>query len=333
MSTTDIETRLALIETEHEESLDAFARDVREGLSSTPKYLSCHYFYDERGSALFEAICALPEYYLTRTERQILAQRADEIAALFSGPISLIELGSGSAVKTRPLIDALLRHQSRLHYAPIDISRSAIEQSALALLKDYKSLDITGVIGLYEEGLVRLRRDIAGPRLVLWLGSSVGNFTEEAAIDFLREVATSLETDDRLLIGMDLDKDPALLERAYDDAQGVTADFNLNLLTRINDAFSAHFDLRYFAHRAHYNTERRRVEMHLESLRAQTVSIDDLGLEVSLGAGEKIHSENSHKYRQKDIEKLLKRGGFALEHQYLDDEQRFSLNLARPLIS
>jgi len=332
MSTTDIETRLALIETEHEESLDAFASDVREGLTSTRKYLSCHYFYDERGSELFEAICNLPEYYLTRAEGQILAQRADEIATFFKEPVSLIELGSGSAVKTRLLIDALLRHQNTLHYAPIDISRSALEQSALALLKDYESLDVTGVIGLYEEGLARLRQEVTGPRLVLWLGSSVGNFEEATAVRFLRDVATNLEADDRLLIGMDLDKDPVLLESAYDDAQGVTADFNLNLLARINSAFNADFDLRYFAHRAHYNAEKRRIEMYLESLRTQTVHIDDLGVEVSLGLGEKIHSENSHKYRQKDIEGLLETGGFSLEHQYFDDERRFSLNLSRPLI-
>ncbi len=331
MGATDIETRLELIETEHEESLDAFAHDVCKGLNSQPKYLSCRYFYDERGSALFEAICDLPEYYLTRAERQIITRRADEIVALFAGPASLIELGSGSAVKTRLLIDALLRHQDALHYAPIDISRSALEQSALALLKDYESLDVTGVIGLYEEGLALLRQQIAGPRLVLWLGSSVGNFEEATAVRFLREVAASMEKDDRLLIGMDLDKDPALLESAYDDAQGVTAEFNLNLLTRINDTFAADFDLRHFAHRAHYNIEKRRIEMHLESLRPQTVCIDGLEMEISFAAGEKVHSENSHKYRREDIAGLLKRSAFALEHQYFDDEQHFSLNLARPL--
>ena len=331
MSISDIETRLTLIETEHEESLDAFADDVREGLQSPRKYLSCRYFYDERGSALFEAICALPEYYLTRAERQILTNTSDEIAAHFDRPTSLIELGSGSAVKTRLLIDALLRRQDTLHYAPIDISRSALEQSAFTLLKDYEALDVTGVIGLYEEGLMRLRQEIAGPRLILWLGSSVGNFDEETAVHFLREVAASMEEEDRLLIGMDLDKDPALLESAYDDAQGVTAAFNLNLLARINSAFAANFDLDHFAHRAHYNVEKRRIEMHLESLRAQTVHIEGLAMEVSFAAGEKIHSENSHKYRLEDIAGFLQRGDFALEHQYLDDAQRFSLNLARPL--
>lgn len=331
MSITDIETRLTLIETEHEESLDAFADDVREGLQSQRKYLSCRYFYDERGSALFEAICDLPEYYLTRAERQILTQRSDEIASHFDKPTSLIELGSGSAVKTRLLIDALLRRQDALHYAPIDISRSALEQSAFTLLKDYDALDVTGVIGLYEEGLVRLQQEIAGPRLILWLGSSVGNFDEETAVHFLREVAASMEKDDRLLIGMDLDKDSALLESAYDDAQGVTAEFNLNLLVRINSAFAANFNLDHFAHRAHYNVEKRRIEMHLESLQAQTVPIEGLAMEVSFAAGEKIHSENSHKYRLEDIADFLQRSAFALEHQYLDDEQLFSLNLARPL--
>lgn len=331
MSAIDIETRLALIEADHQGSLDAFTRDVREGLTSTPKYLSCHYFYDERGSALFEAICDLPEYYLTRAERQILESRAGEIAALFDGSVSLVELGSGSAVKTRLLIEALLRRQGALRYAPLDISRPALEQSALALLEDYEQLEVVGVIGLYEEGLAHLRRAIQGPRLVLWLGSSVGNFETAAAEGFLGEVAASMDAEDRLLIGMDLDKDRAVLERAYDDAQGVTAAFNLNLLARINRAFDGNFALGNFAHRAHYDQEKRRIEMHLESLKTQSVRLEALGLEVSFAAGERVHTENAHKYRQEDIEALLQGGSFALEHQYFDDAQRFSLNLARPL--
>ncbi len=333
MSTTSATARLTLVETDHEASRDLFARDIIKGLQAQPKHLSCHYFYDQRGSALFEAICALPEYYLTRAESQILSTHADEIVSSFEQNVSLVEFGSGSAVKTRLLIEAFCRHQKSLLYAPVDISRTALELSALELLKDYKNLQILGVSGLYEEGLAHLHQAISSPRLILFLGSSIGNFTAAEAARFLAEVATHMDADDRLLIGMDLHKDRAVLERAYDDAQGVTADFNLNLLTRINGEFAANFDLAGFAHRAHYNEEERRIEMHLVSRRAQGVTIKELDLEISFAEDEYIHTENSHKYRQCDIEHLLQRGGFVLEHQYFDDQQRFSLNLARPAVS
>lgn len=330
MTTLDT-SRFTLIETEVQVALDTFASDVAQGLLSTPKTLPCRHFYDQRGSELFEAICQLPEYYLTRAEREILTAHAKDIAAIFDEPVTLVELGSGSAIKTQLVIEALLERQQSLLFAPIDISQSALEESALELLATYKELEVIGVAAPYEVGLAHLQREIEGPRLALWLGSSVGNFQPDEAIPFLRKVASALSGEaDRLLIGMDLHKDRQLLERAYDDAQGVTAAFNLNLLERINRELGGHFDVARFAHRATYHEDRGRVEMRLLSLVAQTVSIDDLELEISFAAGETIHTENSHKYRLENIPSLLEAAGFELEQQFLDQQRRFSLNLARP---
>ena len=324
--------RFTLIETEFQVALDTFAHEVAAGLCAAPKTLPCRHFYARRGSELFEAICQLPEYYLTRAESEILAVHATEIAALFDEPVALIELGSGSAVKTQLLIEALLEHQRELLFAPIDISQSALEESARELLDCYEELEVIGAAAPYEVGLAHLQREVAGPRLVLWLGSSVGNFEPDAAVSFLSEVADALDGEaDRLLIGMDLHKDRAVLERAYDDAQGITAAFNLNLLGRINRELGGRFDLNRFAHRAVYHEERGRVEMHLVSRAAQTVPIDELDLEIDFAAGETIHSENSHKYRLEDIPDLLGEAGFELERQFFDSKRRFSLNLARPL--
>ena len=329
---TTLETnRFTLIETEFQVALDTFAGDVGEGLRVTPKTLPCRHFYDQRGSELFEAICQLPEYYLTRAETEILTAHAGDIAALFDKPVSLIELGSGSAVKTQLIIEALLARQPDLLFAPVDISQSALEESALELLQTYKDLEVIGVAAPYEVGLAHLQREISGARLALWLGSSVGNFQPDEAIPFLREIACALSGEaDRLLIGMDLHKDRQVLERAYDDAQGITAAFNLNLLHRINRELGGNFDMARFAHRALYDEDLGRVEMHLLSLAEQTVCIDELELEVTFAAGETIHTENSHKYRLGNIAALLRSAGFELEHQFTDPQQRFSLNVARP---
>ena len=323
--------RFTLIKTENQVALDTFSQDVAEGLTTEPKTLPCRHFYDQRGSALFEAICDLPEYYLTRAEREILIAHAAAIAASFAEPVTLIELGSGSAAKTRLLIEALLSRQQKLLFAPVDISRSALEESAVDLLDRYDGLNVLGVAASYDVGLAHLHAKITGPRLALWLGSSVGNFAPEAAVAFLREVSRTLDgAADRLLVGIDLHKHRSVLERAYDDAQGVTADFNLNLLQRINRQLGGRFDLTHFSHRAFYNEEHGRVEMHIVSERAQTVAIDSLRLEIAFAAGETIHTENSHKYRLERIPDLLAEAGFSLERQFLDSQRRFSLNLARP---
>ena len=221
--------------------------------------------YDQEGSALFEEICTLPEYYLTRCEEEILRRTSDTIAGLSAAPVTLVELGSGNAAKTRLLIAALLRRQEQLRYVPIDICRTVLEESARDLLRDFAGLDILAVAGEYQEGMQFLKGEGAEPRLILWLGSNVGNFHRGDAARFLHAVRDTMQPDDRLLVGADLRKDKATLEAAYDDPRGVTARFNLNLLTRINRELGGHFDLAAFRHRAVYNEEIGRIEMYLDS--------------------------------------------------------------------
>ena len=307
-----------------------FAASVAAGLAERPKRLDCSWFYDEEGSRLFEEICELPEYYLTRAEREILEARADEILERTPPGAALVELGSGSASKTRILIEALLARRGALTYVPIDISPSMLEASSRALLADHPGLEIRGLAMGFEEGLARLDRLCRGPRLVLWLGSSVGNLSRARAAGFLGSVRAGLGDGDRFLLGVDLRKDRATLERAYDDAAGVTARFNLNLLERVNRELGGHFELGAFAHRAHYDEELGRIEMHLESRRAQRVPIERLGLVVELQAGERIHTENSYKYSLAEIDGLVGAAGFALDGQWLDRARRFSLNRLAP---
>src|SRR5688572_18603030 len=271
---------------------DDFADDVRRGLTARPKRLPPKYFYDELGSRLFDAICLLPEYYLTRAEGEIFERHAREIVAAArrgAGRVTLFELGSGSAAKTRRIIEALLAGQETLTYVPVDISPAALEASAHALLGDYAGLSVTAYAADYDSALPRLGESFEdGARaLVLFLGSNVGNFDRAEARDFLRRVRAALRAGDLLLLGADLKKDAAVLEAAYDDALGVTAAFNLNLLARINRELGADFDLRHFRHVALYDAREGRVEMHLESAREQTVRVGALGLEVTFGAGER----------------------------------------------
>jgi uncharacterized SAM-dependent methyltransferase len=345
--------RIHLIGLEAEKRRAAFAGDVALGLTSVPKRLSCCYFYDRLGSALFEAICRLPEYYLTRAEEQILRTHSDQIAALFSAPTDLIELGSGSAAKTRLLIDAFLRRlQERFHfqqrYIAVDICPTVLEEASLELVNAYPTLSVLAIAGEYREALEHLRgtdfqsvpllhsrTDVTSDphhqqprhRLILWLGSNIGNLERNAAARFLAELRASLLPDDRLLIGIDLRKDRSVLEAAYSDPCGVTAAFNLNLLARINRDLGGHFDLRAFQHRAVYNEEIGRIEMYLVSNRAQAVAIDQLELEIPFTAGESIHSENSYKYSPAEIDALAHDAGMRRERTWVDNEGRFSLSL------
>lgn len=319
--------RFDLIAADAAEQRAAFAGDVEAGLTARPKRLSCRYFYDQWGSLLFEKICELPEYYLTRTEREILCARADEIAAGFPQEIALVELGSGSAAKTRLLIEAFRRRHQALRYVPIDISPTILEESSLALLDEYPGLEIVAVSAEYHEGLRQLQEENDRPKLILWLGSNVGNFDPPAAASFLRRVGESMTGCDRLLLGIDLRKERELLERAYDDAGGVTARFNLNLLARINRELGGQFDLAAFRHRAVYNESAGRVEIYLDSRHAQRARIDALDLEIPFAAGEPIHTENSYKYSQAEIQRLARDAGLRVERQWLDDKSRFSVNL------
>jgi L-histidine N-alpha-methyltransferase len=244
-----IHERLRLIAVDDPDGTGDFASAVRDGLTGDPKTLPCRLFYDEEGSRIFEEICELPEYYLTRAEHEILSAHADDIASRFQHRTALMELGSGSAIKTRILIEAFLRRHGALRYAPVDISRSVLEESARSLLADYPGLEILAVAGEYRQGLRSIGTHGNTPKLILWLGSSIGNFTHEEATRFLTAVAAEMTPDDRMLVGADMRKDPATLVRAYDDAAGVTARFNKNLLVRVNRELGGTFDLDAFATR------------------------------------------------------------------------------------
>lgn len=322
--------RFTLISTPAQDRRQAFARDVAQGLVGRPKQLSCCFFYDAEGSRLFETICDLPEYYPTRCEREILERHAPAIVKQMPERIALAELGSGNAVKTRLLIKALLDKQKHLRYLPIDICSAILRESAHKLVRDYPGLEVTAIAAEYQEGLRHLKA-IHDPKLILWLGSNVGNFHRPEAADFLRQVRQCMTSEDRFLMGVDLRKDKQILEPAYDDAQGVTAEFNLNLLTRINHELDGHFKLDGFGHRAVYDQDLGRIEMYLVSRRPQQVRIDGLKSEVSFAANEAIHTENSYKYSPAEIAELAKQGGFAIEGQWFDDKHWFSVNLLKPI--
>lgn len=307
--------------------LAGLAEDVRRGLTTQPKRFLPKYFYDELGSQLFEAICLLPEYYLTRAENEILDRYADEIVSSVAGPTTLIEMGSGSASKTRLIIEALLRRQNELLFMPVDISATALESSSRILLQSYPRLSIDAYAADYFAALAELAKEQRTHTLALFLGSNISNFDPEEALKFLRALRHVLNEGDALLLGADLKKDKAVLEAAYNDALGVTAAFNLNVLARINRELGGDFDLRAFAHRAVYNQDVGRVEIYIESNREQTVTIGKLDLQVEFAAGEQIHTENSYKYDLADIRKLAAATGFTLAQTWQDQKQQFSSNL------
>lgn len=303
------------------------AEDVRRGLATKPKRFLPKYFYDELGSQLFEAICLLPEYYLTRAENEILSRYADEIVAEVDGDITLIEMGSGSASKTRLIIEALLRKQRELLFIPVDISASALDSSSRILLQSYPQLKIEAYAGDYFAGLTELAKTKRPRTLALFLGSNISNFDPPEALKFMRALREVLQEGDAVLLGADLKKDRGILEAAYNDALGVTAAFNLNVLARINRELGGNFDLREFRHHAFYNEDLGRVEIYIESLREQTVVIKDLETEVEFHPGEQIHTENSYKYALSDIARLAAETGFTRGRTWLDSEERFSSNL------
>jgi len=303
---------------------------VREGLGTRPKTLPSEFFYDETGSRLFEEICELPEYYLTRAEAEILETAAPELAQDMPEIRALVELGSGSAVKTEYLLHAFQQDGRALCYAPIDVSRSALEESVERLEETHPNLEIRPAVAEYERGLDEIHALGLEPKLMLWLGSSIGNLEKASAIAFLARVRESMGEADRLMVGIDLRKQPATLERAYDDARGVTARFNLNLLARINRELEADFDLEHFRHRVEYDEVTGSVQSFLESQRAQRVRIEAIDLEVGFEPGERIHTEDSHKYSPSEIDAAAEAAGLGLERRLFDSERRFSLNVFRP---
>jgi dimethylhistidine N-methyltransferase len=310
---------------------NAFAGDVRAGLSATAKSLSPKYFYDELGSRLFEAICWLPEYYLTRAEGEILRTSAAEIVSSVVGPVRLLELGSGSAEKTRYLIEALLGKQPDLHYLPVDISDSSLELASQRLLRLYPGLRITAFAADYFTALQALAERVpAGAdcrTVAVFLGSNIGNFGRDESREFLCAVRRLLRPGDALLLGADLKKSPDILIPAYDDALGVTAAFNLNLLGRINRELDGNFDLKRFQHSATYNDELGRIEIRLVSRDPQSVRIRAIDLEVEFDRGESIRTENSYKFDLGQLSGLARDAGFALEKTWFDSARLFSFNL------
>jgi L-histidine N-alpha-methyltransferase len=306
----------------------ATASAVREGLSASPKWLPAKLFYDEVGSALFEQITELPEYYLTRTERAIFESRAAEILQAAGSSLTLVELGAGTAVKTGILIEELLRRQPRALYYPIDVSPSALQEAATQLGRQFPQLRVNPIIADYTGGVEALNR-ISGRKLVLYIGSSIGNFEPAESVRVLRRIRRSMRSGDGLLVGADFAKSPKILLPAYDDSQGVTSAFNKNVLTRINRELEANFDLDAFRHVALWNRRCSRMEMHLESTVAQQVFVPLLDMDFDFAAGERIHTENSYKYTAAMIESILRESGFKLEQSWQDRQKWFGVHLAR----
>jgi L-histidine Nalpha-methyltransferase len=306
-----------------------FSQDIRAGLSANPKRLFAKYLYDPLGSRLFEAICEVNEYYLTRAEDEILKAHAAEIVDCVPKCHTLIDLGSGSAEKTRRLIEAFIRERQELLFIPVDISASALSESSHTLLGAYPNLSIQAYAADYFQALDALRDLGRHPVLVLFLGSNIGNFEPAEARIFLHAIRGVLRPEDVLLLGADLKKDRQILEAAYNDALGVTRAFIVNELERINRELDANFDLWAFGLRSFYNELPGRVEVYLESLRAQSVDIRALEMQIQFGAGERIHVENAYKYDSETLRSIGRETGFELEQTWLDQEEKFSSNLFR----
>jgi L-histidine Nalpha-methyltransferase len=301
-----------------------FRNDVIAGLSATPKRLSSVYFYDDTGSALFEEITRLPEYYLTRVEREILVEHADRIIEpVLAEPCCIVDLGAGDGEKTRLLLEHIHARGGDVRYAPVDVSAAALWGAEQRMQQLLPWLRVDPVHSDYVAGLARVRAAQAGRKLlVLWLGSSVGNFNHEQAVSMLRGLTAAFDPADSLLVGFDLLKDPKTLTAAYDDSRGVTAQFNYNLLARINRELGADFELEQFAHHALFSPAHSRMESYLLSRKRQTVHI--AGQAFEFDAWEPIHTEVSCKYSERDIHSLLSEAGLTNIQFYCDAERRFA---------
>jgi L-histidine Nalpha-methyltransferase len=298
------------------------------GLCAFPKQLPPKLFYDAEGSRLFEQITETEEYYPTRTERGIFDRFAAEMAEQAGNHLTLVELGAGSARKTRLLIEAVLRRQLRLDFYPVDVSPAALREAVASLNGDFSNLHVSPITADYSHHLPQLK-DLPGLKLALFLGSTIGNFEPEEAVEFLVRVRQSLAPDDAILIGFDMKKDEPTLHAAYNDRQGVTEAFNKNVLARINRELGGQFDLDSFAHVAFWNERRSRIEMHLESRIEQRVWVEDLRRAFHLSRCERIHTENSYKFTPETIATLLCRSGLRVEKTWTDAKGWFSEVLAR----
>jgi L-histidine Nalpha-methyltransferase len=312
------------------------ASAVRQGLTAHRKHLPAWLFYDDVGSCLFDEITRLPEYYLTRTEREILAANAADIIAQAAqsdegepARLRIAELGAGSADKTRLLLNAATQHQGTVFYEPLDVSASALEAARERIEEEISGVHVLPRVTDYTHGLDFYPAAPGERRMVLYIGSSIGNFEPLEAARILEIVRAGIEPGDTLLLGVDLRKDEPTLVAAYDDAAGVTACFNLNMLTRLNRELGADFELGSFAHCAVWNSAESRMEMHLESLVAQRVKLPALDLEVDFAAGERIHTENSYKYAPGQAEAMMSAAGFDAESTWTDPQGWFAVCLAR----
>ncbi|MDB9515388.1 L-histidine N(alpha)-methyltransferase [Roseofilum reptotaenium CS-1145] len=312
----------------HRSASTADRQDVIQGLSQDRKTLPPKYFYDEYGSQLFEQICQLPEYYPTRTEDSILKQYADKIARM-TGACELVELGSGSSTKTRRLLDAYQGLTNCLHYIPIDVSGSILTQSAQQLLQEYSSLQIQGLVGTYEQALVELERTPAPSRMVCFLGSTLGNLNPQECDRFFDHILEALHMGEYFLLGVDLQKPKDILEAAYNDAQGVTAAFNLNMLEHLNERFRGNFKRQNFEHWAFYNQELNQIEMHLRCLNPHTVDLQALDLQVGFVSGETIRTEISRKFNLQEVQAELAEKGLKPVAAWSDSNDWFGLILSQ----
>ncbi|MEX2107042.1 MAG: L-histidine N(alpha)-methyltransferase [Solirubrobacterales bacterium] len=310
------------------DSAAAMARDVRAGLSADPKELSPKYFYDERGSQLFEQITELPEYYPTRAEREILAERSAEILAAAGAPGTLVELGSGSAAKTRHLLSAMRDLGCLRTYVPVDISEEITHETARFLVDEYPGLVVRGLVCDFEHHLERIP-DEGEERLIAFLGGTIGNLYPRPRRAFLARIAALLKPGDHLLLGTDLVKETARLEAAYDDARGVTAEFNKNVLQVLNRELSADFDLDSFEHVARYDTEKERMDIRLRSLADQSVTLDELDVTVDFAAGEEMRTEISSKFTRERLESVYAEVGLEMCGWFTDAAGDYALSLAR----
>ncbi len=309
-----------------EDLVAALRHDVEEGLTSSPKWLPPKWFYDDRGSELFDTITRLPEYYPTRCERQILAQHASDIAGACPAS-TVVELGSGTSDKTTLLLDALAAGGSLRRFVPFDVSEATLRSSAIRLARRYPGLEVTAIVGDFERHLHAVATPVPGPRLVAFLGGTLGNLDVQQRAEFLQRVTMDMQPGDGLLLGTDLVKSVDRLVAAYDDASGVTAQFNLNVLEVINRQLGADFDLGRFRHVAHWSREHEWMEMRLRSTRAQSVCIAALDLEVVFQEGEEVRTEISAKFRRRDIEAELAVADLELGGWWTDHDDEFALSL------
>ena len=325
-----VDSRLQYFKPHNTKIEKTFAEEISNSLTQDSKFIHPKFFYDKKGSKLFEQICSLDEYYPTRTEISILQTLKSQLPSFLDGYFRLVELGSGSSIKTRIILDIFNKLYDKIEYFPIDISEILTESSDL-LLKDYEHLSITGIIDTYEGGLEFVENFDNEKNFIIFLGSSFGNFSPAEGNQFLEKINNTLKHGDLFLIGLDLVKSKYVLQNAYDDSKGITAQFNLNVLSRINDELDADFDLTDFKHYAIYNEKEQRIEMYLKSLVNQSVIISKSNLSLQLQKDELIHTEYSYKYKLDQIKDMMKKTGFDIEKTWLDENNLFVLILASKL--